>query len=291
MNEVTRRYLRQQIEIGGAEMVLDTLPARRPTPPESPAATPPRAVAHEPVEPDPPGPPAAAPSTPPPESAKKAKGGDGGKRDWRTGAPPIPGPGVTIEPPPADLLGGGPAWSSLEEVATVVAGCTKCFLAKGRTHTVPGEGSPRARLMLVGEGPGQTEDETGRPFVGRAGQLLEGMLAAIGLSREQVFIANVVKCRPPQNRKPLPDEMAACLPYLHAQIELIGPKVILALGATAAEGLLQVKRSLGDLRGKVHSYRGVALVVTYHPAALLRNPNWKKPAWDDIRIARQLVDR
>jgi len=145
--------------------------------------------------------------------------------------------------------------------------------------------------MFVGEGPGQTEDETGRPFVGRAGELLTKMIEAIELQRDQVFIANVVKCRPPQNRKPLPDEIAACSPYLERQIGLIRPAVLVALGATAAEAMLGVKRSLTDLRGRVHSYRGIPLVVTYHPAALLRNPNWKKPTWDDIRIARQLLDR
>ena len=145
--------------------------------------------------------------------------------------------------------------------------------------------------MFVGEGPGQTEDETGRPFVGRAGELLTKMIEAIELRRDQVFIANVVKCRPPQNRKPLPDEIAACSGYLERQIGLIRPAVLVALGATAAEAMLGVKRSLTDLRGRVHSYRGIPLVVTYHPAALLRNPNWKKPTWDDIRIARQLLDR
>jgi DNA polymerase len=119
--------------------------------------------------------------------------------------------------------------------------------------------------------------------------LLTAMLAAIELPREEVFIANVVKCRPPQNRKPLPDEMEACLPYLRRQIQLIKPTVLLALGSTAAEGLLGVKRSLGDLRLKVHRWDGIPLIVTYHPAALLRNPNWKKPAWDDVRIARQLL--
>jgi DNA polymerase len=119
---------------------------------------------------------------------------------------------------------------------------------------------------------------------------LTEILAAIGLPRESVFITNVVKCRPPQNRKPLPEEMATCLPYLQAQIRLIQPRVLLALGATAAEGLLGVRRSLGELRGKVHRYDGIPLIVTYHPAALLRNPNWKKPTWDDVRIARQLLD-
>ena len=156
---------------------------------------------------------------------------------------------------------------------------------------MPGEGNAQARLVLVGEGPGATEDATGRPFVGQAGQLLESILDAIEVPRTSVYITNIVKCRPPQNRKPLPDEIAACIPYLHRQLELIHPKVILAMGGTAAESLLGVKKSLGDLRGKVHTYNGIPLVVTYHPAALLRNPNWKKPTWDDVRIARQLLDR
>jgi DNA polymerase len=144
--------------------------------------------------------------------------------------------------------------------------------------------------MCIGEGPGETEDRTGRPFVGRAGELLTDILAAVDLPRESVFIANVVKCRPPQNRKPLPDEIAACLLYLRAQIALIRPKVLVALGATAAEALLGTRKGLGELRGRVHRYDGRPLIVTYHPAALLRNPSWKKPTWDDIRIARQLLD-
>jgi DNA polymerase len=180
---------------------------------------------------------------------------------------------------------------SLEGLASRVATCTLCGLSKGRHKTVPGEGSPTAQLMLVGEGPGATEDQTGRPFVGAAGELLTQILGSIGIPRESVFIANIVKCRPPQNRKPLPDESAACLPYLHRQVQLIRPKVLVALGATAAEELLGVRQSLGSLRGLVHSFWGIPLVVTYHPAALLRNPNWKKPTWDDVRIARQLLDR
>jgi DNA polymerase len=180
---------------------------------------------------------------------------------------------------------------SLEAIAARVAVCTRCGLSQSRKQTVPGEGNPRAQLMLVGEGPGATEDETGRPFVGAAGELLTQILGSIGIPRESVFIANVVKCRPPQNRKPLPDEAAACLPYLRRQVQLVRPKVLLALGATAAEGLLGVRKSLGELRGAVHTFGGIPLVVTYHPAALLRNPNWKKPTWDDVRIARQLLDR
>ncbi|HEV8613113.1 MAG TPA: uracil-DNA glycosylase, partial [Gemmatimonadales bacterium] len=203
---------------------------------------------------------------------------------WSKGAPPIPEtPGISVLAPPRGLLDAPPSWETLQQVSATIAACRDCFLCEGRRNTVPGEGNARAKLLFVGEGPGQVEDETGRPFVGRAGELLTKMIEAIGLERGDVFIANVVKCRPPQNRKPLPDELAACWKYLERQIELIRPKVIVALGATAAEVLLQVKRSLAELRGRVHSYRGTPLVVTYHPAALLRNPNWKKPTWDDIR--------
>ena len=145
-------------------------------------------------------------------------------------------------------------------------------------------------LVLVGEGPGANEDEQGLAFVGRAGQLLTEILTAIELTREQVFICNIVKCRPPANRRPLPEEIAKCVPFLYRQLELIGPTVILAMGGTAAETLLGAKQPLNQLRGRVHEFRGIPLVVTYHPAALLRNPNWKKPTWDDVRIARRLLD-
>jgi DNA polymerase len=182
-------------------------------------------------------------------------------------------------------------FETLEALAAAVRVCMKCPLCKGRTNAVPGEGDSKARLMFIGEGPGATEDQTGRPFVGQAGELLNKILKAIEVPREVVYIANIVKCRPPQNRKPLPDEVEACLPYLHRQVDLIRPKVIVLLGGTAVEGLLGVKKSLGELRGKVHSYGNTPVIVTYHPAALLRNPNWKKPAWDDVRIARQLLDR
>ncbi|MGH7606589.1 MAG: uracil-DNA glycosylase, partial [Gemmatimonadales bacterium] len=178
---------------------------------------------------------------------------------------------------------------SLAAVATLVAACTKCRLCEGRTNTVPGEGPATARLVVVGEGPGRTEDETGRPFVGRAGELLTKILAAIDLPREQVFICNVVKCRPPDNRLPLYDEVAACVPYLYRQIDLLQPKVLLAMGGTAAQTLLNTKQSLGALRNHVHRFRGFPVVVTYHPAALLRNPNWKRPTWDDVRIAHRLL--
>jgi DNA polymerase len=205
--------------------------------------------------------------------------------------PELP-PGLSYDPPPRDLFTTDPLHqvTTLHGVAELVAPCTRCRLCEARIHTVPGEGPDTARLVCVGEGPGRTEDETGRPFVGQAGELLTKILAAIGLARDQVYICNVVKCRPPQNRTPLYDEIAACVPYLFRQIEILAPRVILAMGNTAAQTLLGTKQSLGALRGKVHRFRGIPLIVTYHPAALLRNPNWKKPTWDDVRIAHRLLD-
>ena len=204
--------------------------------------------------------------------------------------------GLTIEAPAnrSDLFTSDPVAGlpDLAALAQMVDACRKCSLGHSRTHSVPGEGNARAQLVCVGEAPGATEDETGRPFVGRAGKLLDDILKAIGLAREDVFICNVLKCRPPGNRTPEPMEVAACSPYLHRQLELIRPKVILALGRPAATTLLNQAAtvSLGDLRGKVHRYRGIPLVVSYHPAALLRNPNWKPATWDDVRIARRLLD-
>ena len=204
----------------------------------------------------------------------------------------LPAPGISFDPPVGDLFATDPIQQTrtLADVATLIAACRKCKLCEARTNTVPGEGLATARLVVVGEGPGRTEDETGRPFVGKAGELLTKILAAIDLPREQVFICNVVKCRPPENRLPQYDEIAACVPYLHRQIELVKPKVILAMGGTAAQTLLNTKQSLGALRNQVHRFRGIPLVVTYHPAALLRNPNWKRPTWDDVRIAARLLD-
>ena len=204
----------------------------------------------------------------------------------------LPPAGLTFDPPSADLFATDPIQraASLQDVATLIAACQKCKLCSSRTNTVPGEGPATAKLVVVGEGPGRTEDETGRPFVGRAGELLTKILEAIQLPRDQVFICNVVKCRPPENRLPQYDEIAACLPFLYRQLELVKPKVILAMGGTAAQSLLSTKQSLGALRNQVHRFRGIPVVVTYHPAALLRNPNWKKPTWDDVRIAARLLD-
>ncbi|HEX4573944.1 MAG TPA: uracil-DNA glycosylase [Gemmatimonadales bacterium] len=204
---------------------------------------------------------------------------------------PLPPPGLSYDPPGGDLFATDPVQQagSLAAIAALVAACTKCRLCESRARTVPGEGPADARLVVVGEGPGRVEDETGRPFVGQAGELLTKILAAIEWPRERVFICNVVKCRPPENRVPQYDEVAACLPYLFRQIELLQPHVILAMGGTAAQALLDTKQSLGALRNQVHRFRGIPVIVTYHPAALLRNPNWKKPTWDDVRIARRLL--
>jgi uracil-DNA glycosylase family 4 len=179
---------------------------------------------------------------------------------------------------------------SLDEIARTVAKCTRCSLYKTAINPVPGEGNPKAKLVCVGEAPGAKEDETGRPFVGQAGQLLTKILAAIDMTREEVFICNVLKHRPPGNRNPQPDEVEACSPYLIRQLELIKPKVIVAFGTFAAQTLLNTKTPLGQLRGLVHRYHGTPLVVTYHPAALLRNPAWKRPTWEDVKLARRVLD-
>jgi uracil-DNA glycosylase family 4 len=161
--------------------------------------------------------------------------------------------------------------------------CQLCPLGKTRTHFVFGVGSPRAQLMFIGEAPGRDEDIQGIPFVGRAGQLLTLMIQAIGMKREDVYIANVLKCRPPNNRDPLPAEIEKCEPYLLKQIELIAPKLIVALGRFACASLLKTNAALGSLREKIHSYNNVPLIVTYHPAALLRNPSLKKQTWEDLK--------
>jgi DNA polymerase len=180
---------------------------------------------------------------------------------------------------------------SLEEIAQVVAQCRRCPLYATALNPVPGVGRADADFMCVGEAPGANEDQQGEPFVGQAGQLLNKILAAIDLEREDVFIANVLKHRPPGNRNPMPDEVVACSPYLVRQIELVRPKVILALGTFAAQTLLETKLTIGKLRGQVHRYYGVPLIVTYHPAALLRNPSWKRPTWEDVQLARRILDR
>jgi DNA polymerase len=173
---------------------------------------------------------------------------------------------------------------------TAVSGCTKCGLHATRTQTVFGVGDENADWMLIGEAPGAEEDRLGDPFVGQAGKLLDNMLAAIGLSRRKnVYIANVLKCRPPGNRNPTPEEVAQCSPHLLAQIELIKPKLILAMGRFAAQTLLKTDASISSLRGRVHRYAGVSLIVTYHPAYLLRTLEDKAKAWEDLLFARKTM--
>jgi uracil-DNA glycosylase len=199
--------------------------------------------------------------------------------------------GIIVGSGEAELIPGAiEKLDTLDEIAKKVQKCTRCPLYETATNGVPGEGDPKAQLVCVGEAPGAKEDETGRPFVGQAGQLLTKILGAIDLTREQVFILNVLKHRPPGNRNPRPEEIEACSPYLLRQLELIKPKVIVAFGTFAAQTLLNTKTPIGQLRGLVHKYHGVPLVVTYHPAALLRNPAWKRPTWEDVKLARRILD-
>lgn len=183
-------------------------------------------------------------------------------------------------------------WPALRDA---VAGCQACALCEKRGQTVFGVGHPQAHWMIVGEAPGEEEDRQGEPFVGRSGQLLDRMLQAVGLSRseaapeKQPFIANVIKCRPPGNRNPLPEEVAQCEPFLLRQVQLVQPRVILAMGRSAVDAMLKSSEPIGKLRGRVHDYAGVPVIVTYHPAYLLRNPAHKAMAWDDLCLAREVL--
>lgn len=308
--EQLRRYLEQRREAGESELVLDHLDvddvlrlvgarpgvARKP----APAATAPRSEADAPppsadwrdvlrqsgAEPEtrssPAIPPAAAPPLPPapPATAEVA-----------AAAAEVPA-GLSVGAAAGELFSVFAHLNSLEEIAATVATCKRCPLYATALNPVPGTGNANADLMIVGEAPGATEDEKGVPFVGAAGQLLTKILAAPGveLKREDVFIVNVLKHRPPGNRNPMPDEVTACSPYLFRQFELIRPKAILALGTFAAQTLLQTKLAIGKLRGQVHRFHGVPLIVTYHPAALLRNPSWKRPTWEDVQLVRRILD-
>ena len=193
---------------------------------------------------------------------------------------------VRRTPAPAVVRGApasvSPDWTTL---ADAVRGCRLCGLCETRTQTVFGTGDRHARLMVVGEAPGAEEDRQGEPFVGRAGMLLNSMLRAAGFERGEVYIANILKCRPPQNRDPSPEEAERCLPYLRRQIELVAPAAILCVGRIAAQRLLGTELALARLRGRVHSLHGVPAIVTYHPAYLLRSPGEKRKAWDDLKLA------
>ncbi len=201
--------------------------------------------------------------------------------------------------PEGDLLTPGTKaderdWTTTENLADLngaICTCMKCPLGATRTSFVFGSGNESAEVMVVGEAPGADEDAQGLPFVGRAGQLLTKILESIQLQRSDVYICNILKCRPPNNRKPTPQETDSCEPYLWKQIELVQPRYILALGLTAAHTLLKTKHSMSALRGTVHDYHGIGTVVTYHPAALLRNPAWKKETWEDVKFLRSLLDQ
>ncbi|MFW5910301.1 MAG: uracil-DNA glycosylase [Thiohalospira sp.] len=233
--------------------------------------------------------PVAEAAAPPVETGKAAEG------------PPMARAPVeaTADPEPEEVVDGGPVAGPVpverlgwDDLAARVAGCTACPLHEGRTRTVFGVGDRAADWLVVGEAPGAEEDRRGEPFVGRAGELLDAMLAALGLARgDGVYIANILKCRPPRNRDPQPAEVAACSPYLRRQIELIDPGVILAVGRIAASNLLGREARLGELRGRVHHHpeTGTPVVVTYHPAYLLRNPADKARAWADLRLARRTL--
>ena len=198
--------------------------------------------------------------------------------------------GVTATPGAAGVLSPDESWATL---AGKVRSCTLCALHRGRTQTVFGVGKRDARLFLIGEAPGADEDRQGEPFVGRAGQLLNAMLRAIGLPRQEVYIANILKCRPPGNRDPQPDEAASCTPYLTEQIALVQPRALLAVGRISAQWLLQTDLPIGRLRGRVHTYgeQSTPLVVTYHPAYLLRSPLEKAKAWTDLCLVRELLSQ
>jgi uracil-DNA glycosylase family 4 len=180
--------------------------------------------------------------------------------------------------------------NNLEELNNAINTCMKCDLGKTRINFVFGVGNPKADVVIVGEAPGADEDEKGEPFVGRAGQLLNKILEAIHFKREEVFICNILKCRPPNNRDPQSEEIDCCEPYLWKQLEIIKPKMILCAGRIAGQSLLKTNASLALLRSKMHDYRGIPLMVTYHPAALLRNPNWKRPCWEDMQQFRKQYD-
>lgn len=183
-----------------------------------------------------------------------------------------------------------PMHAGLDDICRIAVQCTKCRLSATRNHVVFGEGDPEAQLFVIGEAPGAEEDLQGRPFVGRSGQLLDKILQAIGFERRMVYIGNIIKCRPPGNRNPLADEIECCKPWLMEQLEAVRPKMILLLGKVAANTILGNTLSMGAMRGRIIQWNGFECVVTYHPAALLRNPNWKRLCWEDVQMLRHRYD-
>lgn len=284
--DILARYLRQRQELGETELILED--ARVTTSLEAdsrapgPGAEARRGAASRPVVParvDGPGP---RPSAPAPAADRGAAS---------AAIPFRPDPPAPTAPAFAGSAT-GPLVSigEWDELRASAMACTACGLAGTRTHVVFGEGDPAADLVVVGEAPGADEDRTGRPFVGRAGKLLDQLLLSIGLPRDRVYICNVLKCRPPQNRNPRPEEVAACGHFLRAQLTYVAPKAILAIGTFPAQALLETTQPIGRLRGGVHAYEGVPLVPTYHPAALLRNSTWIRPVWEDLQRLRSILD-
>lgn len=270
LREQIARYLRQRAELGEHELFLDSLTAREldrlvrsigDAPPAQVATSAPEA-------------PAATPTPVPHEQ------------------PAHPRPAA--DDPPAVEVGTGPVVgersAALRVLAEEAAGCPRCRLSETRTNVVFGDGTVGAEVVVVGEAPGADEDRTGVPFVGRAGRMLDLMLQAVGFPRERVYICNVLKCRPPGNRDPMADEVESCVPYLRRQIELIRPRVLLAVGRFAAQTLVGRDAPLGRMRGQVHGYQGVPVVATYHPAYLLRSPDQVRRCWDDLQLLRRVFD-
>jgi DNA polymerase len=314
-----RQYLEQRRELGESEYVLDSLSVEEAlkvlTTGATPPAAPPRAAGTGVGGGGADGASGERPVPPAPDSAMRRAAEDAAKSgDWRealravdaegAAAPatkrpakpaekplsePPSGAGFAVgeDAPPTDLA----HLLTLTDVAGAIATCAACALGASALNHVPGEGNPNARFVVVGEAPGAKEDELGLPFVGKSGDLLTKILDAIGFKREDVFICNVLKHRPPGNRNPSSAEVAACRPFLLRQLEILQPKVILALGTFAAQTLLETDTPIGKLRGIEHRYHGIPLIATYHPAALLRNPNWKRPTWEDVQLARRIFDR
>lgn len=281
---IERRHLQQHLELAAQAYGSDLrLPAGRTTP--RPAASPARA------EPRP-----AEHSTPPAAEGVAAAPPKPVFPD-RTARPAAasPPPAMPSRRPTEELATpelAGDAAEQLQALRGEVQPCTRCKLHEGRQHAVFGEGNPAAEVMFIGEAPGAREDQTGRPFVGEAGQLLDRILTgAMGLQRREVYIANINKCRPPGNRVPEPDEVAACLPFLRQQIAIIRPKVLVCLGRTAAQNLLATTASTTALRGRTLDYEGIPVVVTWHPAYLLREPAHKRETWEDIKRVNRLLGR
>jgi uracil-DNA glycosylase len=284
-NEPLRRYLEQQRDLGDRDFVLETILSkdvsallRAANRPDWRASLRNAGVDVEPSS--------SRASAPPPQALTPAPAANKSEIEVATKVKK----GKIVEENSKLFDGAIAELGSLKAIAEQVAGCRRCALYATAKNGVPGEGNPKARVVCVGEGPGANEDESGLPFVGAAGALLTKILESVKLSRDEVFITNVVKHRPPGNRNPLPEEVDACSPYLIRQLELIKPKVIIAFGNFAAQTLLNTKDGVGKLRGAVHTYEGIPLVVTYHPAALLRNPNWKRPTWEDVKLARRVLD-